>query len=111
MSDVPQLPTLSGGSPISIKERKVLSLDCPKCKTQLDVTNLSFGTNIECPSCRNVTWCPEFKAHWWFRLRNYLISLSISFVLGVGASLLASYIFESNNHQFTLQTPDKGEKQ
>jgi uncharacterized paraquat-inducible protein A len=109
MSDVPRLPTLSGGSPITIKERKILSLDCPKCKSPLDVTNLSFGTNIECPSCKNITWCPEFKPHWWFRLRNYLLSLLVSFVLGVAASLVAAHIYESNNMQQTAESTGKGE--
>lgn len=96
MSDTPQIPTITGGAPISITRREVFSLDCPKCKNALDVTDLSFGTNIECPACKNITWRPEYKPKWWFRFRNFAIATLISFILGFSSSYLANIAFQQN---------------
>jgi hypothetical protein len=57
-----------------------------------DVTDIAFGTMIQCPSCENITWRPEFKPRWYFRLRNFVFSNLVSFNLGVLASLLATCI-------------------
>ncbi len=73
----------------------MFTVKCPKCQEALDVTNLKFGTSIECPKCANVTWCPEFKPRWWFQLRNYVLALGVSFVIGVLASLLATWLWST----------------
>lgn len=104
MSDVPQAPKLAGGAPISITKQEILSLDCPKCKSALNVTDLAFGTNIECPDCKNVTWRPELKLNWWFRLRNLVIANLFSFVIGFSASFAATAIYE--NYKVIDENPD-----
>ncbi len=112
MSDVPQAPKLAGGAPISITKQEIVSLDCPKCKQSLNVTNLAFGTNIECPDCKNVTWRPEFKPKWWFRLRNLVFANFLSFVLGVAASLTATLIHGNSEviDKTAESTQDKGKE-
>lgn len=110
MSDLPQVPKLAGGSPISISKKELFSLDCPKCRKPLDVTNLAFGTNIECPHCKNITWRPEFKPKWWFKARNMIIANIVSLFLGVISSLLASYIYEkTGSKEIELLTDRKME--
>ena len=101
MSDLPERPKLSGGAPITIAKRELFSLDCPKCKSPLDVTDVSFGTNIECPKCENVTWRPEYRPKWWYKLKNLIIANLISFILGIFGSLIASHIYSSTTIEKT----------
>jgi hypothetical protein len=103
MSNLPKAPKLSDGPPICISKREIFSLDCPKCKSPLDVTDLNFGTNIECPSCNNVTWRPEFKPKWWFRLRYFLITTIISFILGFSTSFIANVVYD-NYQEHSVKT-------
>lgn len=93
MNEVPQPPNLKGGSRIVITRRETFALDCPKCKKPLDVTDLAFGTNIECPSCQNITWRPEHTPKWWFRLRNLFLANLLSFILGIIASIVGTWIY------------------
>ena len=110
MSDMPQTPNLASGAPIAITKKQIFSLDCPKCKKPLDVTNLTFGTNIECPNCSNITWRPEFKLGWVFKLKNLIISVLLSFILGVGASLIATYIYKKFSVENPPSTPEQIEE-
>lgn len=89
-----QFAKLSDGSGIAVTRRVWMALTCPKCRKDIDVTGISFGTVIECPHCKNITWRPEFKPRWYFRVRNFVLANLVSFVVGVLASLLASYLYE-----------------
>jgi len=91
MTNDPITPKLSGGPKISIDEITIKTLDCPKCQKQLAVTDLIFGTNIECPDCGNKTWVPEYKPRWWFKLRNFLFTVIITFIIGVFAAIAADW--------------------
>lgn len=94
MSTFPKTPQLSGGAPISVTERRVRSLDCPSCDQPMDITDLRVGTNVACPSCDNVTWCPEYKPRWWFKPFRFVVSLIFAFFVGFFSSYLASYAYE-----------------
>lgn len=94
-NSTPQFAKLADGSGIVVTKRVWMALACPKCRKDIDVTDVSFGTVIQCPHCDNITWRPEFKPRWYFRVRNFIITNLLSFILGVLASLLASYIYEN----------------
>ena len=94
-NNIPDLPTLSDGSRIQFEKKTTLVITCPNpnCNNQLDITNLSFGTVIECPNCNNITWVPEQKPKWWFKLKNFILTIIISFIIGLVSSYIASYAY------------------
>lgn len=94
MSDAPKFPTLSDGAAISVNRRVRYDLDCPKCRKTLDVTDINFGAIIKCPHCKNITWRPEFQPKWYFRLRNFVLAIIGSFILGLLTNLFSSYLWE-----------------
>jgi len=97
------IPNLTGGPGAEVKKqvKTTFILDCPKCKKKLDVTSLAFGTTIECPKCKNVTFRPAYNPPWWLKLMNKgwkaLITGIMTFGLGYGSSYLATYVYERNN--------------
>lgn len=88
---------IADGSGIAVSKRVWIALACPKCRKDIDVTNVTFGTVIACPHCKNITWRPEFKPMWYFRVRNFILANLFSFTLGILASLLAAYIYEHSS--------------
>jgi hypothetical protein len=100
----PTRPRLTGG-PISVSQRTQTLLDCPKCKRSLDITDVRALSPIACPDCENITWAPEYVPRWWYRLRNFVISNLVAFVLGVAGSLLATYIWEQSHSDRVQATP------
>jgi hypothetical protein len=94
VSNAPHIPKLTPGASIEITRVVMFTVNCPKCHEALDVTNLKFGTSMECPHCANVTWCPEFRPRWWFQFRNYLAALLLSFLIGALSSLFATWIWQ-----------------
>ena len=97
------VPLLTGGSGIDLKKqiKTEFILSCPKCGTKLDVTNLSFGTHIECPSCNNITFRPEYKPPWWSKTRNFILTMIGTFLLGFASSFFAAVVYESYKDQKT----------
>ena len=92
----------SGGEAIDIaiktarhtrKRRKVVSI----LKGYHGHTGLAVGTTIACVSCENVTWAPEYVPRWWYRLRNFIFSLILAFIIGVLSSLTATWIGKAAN--------------
>jgi hypothetical protein len=90
-------PSISPGPSIEIRKdvRKILRCPNSSCQKDIDVTNLNFGTNIKCEKCGNVTWVPEYKLKWWFKLRTFILTIILSFILGVIASFSGTYAYEN----------------
>jgi len=90
----PAPPRLTGGGHIEVTKRIQTMVGCPKCLRPLDITDVRVGSSIECPHCTNVTWTPEYVPRWWYRARNYTLSLIGAFVVGVISSYVASYLWD-----------------
>ena len=89
---MPPLAKLTDGSRIIVTTREALT--CPKCSKKFDITDVSFGAVIECPHCNNITWRPEYKPRWYFRVRNFIFSNLASFIIVFLSSLLATCAHE-----------------
>lgn len=94
----PHPPKLTGGPPLVVAKREIVTFDCPKCGQSLDITGVAVGASIECTGCQNVTWAPEYIPRWWYRTRNFGISVVTAFSIGVGASLAATAILAAITH-------------
>jgi hypothetical protein len=92
MTGIPAPPRLTGGQ-VTVTRREQLIVSCPKCSRSIDITGLAVGTTIECSSCSNVTWSPEYVPRWWHRTRMFVFSLIVAYLVGVGSSMTASYLF------------------
>ncbi|MEX0609745.1 MAG: hypothetical protein WD016_03320 [Balneolaceae bacterium] len=88
-------PSIIDSSIVTVSEVNKLELDCPnpKCHIILDVTGLRFGMIVQCTTCLNSTIVPELKLKWWQKLSSYLLSILISFIIGIGASIAGAFIF------------------
>ncbi len=88
----PAPPRLLGGDGIAVTRRIQTMLRCLKCRKSLDITDVKVGTTIGCPECGNITWAPEYVPRWWYRMRNFVLSLIIALAVGVAASLTADFL-------------------
>lgn len=88
------IPSVVDGPRLEVKKKIEYDIPCPKCSKEMRVTNVSDGSLIECKSCGNVTWRMSYIAPWWAKTSKFIISLALSFVLGVASSFAASIIYE-----------------
>lgn len=96
---LPILPNQIPDGPINITERFIKQMECPNpnCNSKLDVTNVNVGTKIQCKNCNNVTWLPDYKKQkWWQKPASIIGGILLSYVIGVGSSITASWVSESN---------------
>lgn len=100
------LPLLASGPGIRLKREEQLILNCPKCNNRMDVSGVHVGQNIQCPACKNMTWVPKMKPRWWQSLPAFLVSVVVSFVIGVGASLTATSIYSNAQDRKESQSPE-----
>ncbi|WP_353632188.1 hypothetical protein ABVN18_05765 [Pseudomonas canadensis] len=91
MSGAPIVPDNVEGNRVSVSQQVIRTIDCPNsdCNQTLNITELSAGAKIKCPSCKNYTWAPEYKSRWWQKLRNFSVAIVVSFVVGILSSLAA----------------------
>lgn len=92
---LPMLPNQIPDGPIDVTERVIKQMECPNpnCTSNLDVTNVNVGTKIQCKDCNNVTWLPDYKKpKWWQKPASILGGLLLSYVIGVGSSVTASWL-------------------
>lgn len=85
-------PQLAGGDELKINRKVFFTISCPKCDQDLNVTGLSGGHNVTCPSCGNITILPDFKPRWWFKARNFILTILLSLIIGFLSSYAASYL-------------------
>jgi hypothetical protein len=100
----PAIPRITGGEELRVSQRRQLLVDCPKCKRNLDITDVRALAPISCPECENVTWAPEYVPKWWQRLRNFVLSNVVAFLVGVAASLVATSLWERSKDAAPAQT-------
>lgn len=81
----------------AVDEIKILAVKCPNpnCTQNLNITNITEGTKIKCPSCGNITWTPSYKKKWWHRGLVFVGGLLLSFAIGVGSSIAATAILDA----------------
>ncbi len=91
---IPTIPDQIDNDPISIQEVTIRQFDCPNpdCDESLDITNVNIGTKIQCKSCNNVTWLPDYVKKWWQKPVSIIGGLLISFIIGVLASITANLL-------------------
>lgn len=92
---LPMLPNQIPDGPIDVIERVIKQMECPNpdCTSNLDVTNVNVGTKIQCKDCNNVTWLPDYKKpKWWQKTASIIGGLFLSYVVGVGSSVTASWL-------------------
>jgi len=92
-------PSVLDSKKPQIQEIKILEVQCPNpdCNQKLDITNINEGTKIKCPQCHNITWTPSYKQKWWHRGIIFIVSLFISFIIGVLSSITATKIIDTIN--------------
>jgi len=90
-----KIPIINDPKRPEVKQIKILQVKCPSlnCDQVLDITNINEGTKITCPKCSNTTWTPSYREKWYQRFSIYLLSVLLSFAIGVGSSLFASAIW------------------
>ena len=97
------IPNLTGGSGVEVRKKvsTVYLTECPKCKTDLDVTSVTFGTHIECPNCKNVTYRPDYTPPWWIKIIDkgwkLILTATLTFGLGLLSSYFATSYYEKEN--------------
>ncbi|EPC7355455.1 BRcat domain-containing protein [Klebsiella aerogenes] len=92
---LPMLPHQIPDGPIDVTERVIKQMECPNpnCNSKLDVTNVNVGTKIQCKDCSNVTWLPDYKKQkWWQKPASFIAGILLSYVIGVGSSITASWL-------------------
>jgi len=87
-------PSLVNGPSAIVKRKLEYDQPCPKCAKEMRITDISEGTPIACSSCGNVTWRIAYNPPWWSKTSRFLLSLLVTFILGVLASLAAAAIYE-----------------
>ncbi len=92
MAPEPVTPRLSAGKSIEVRRKKSIKYEitCPNvgCNESLDVTGLAVGLCIDCPNCDNTTWVPGFTIKWWFKTKNFIITIIVTIILSFLTSLL-----------------------
>ena len=92
MSQPPIPPRLTEDGELAVTKRTFVTFDCPKCHRSLDITRVAFGTTIECPECKNITWAPEYRPKWWHKTRHFVASVFIALVIGILSTIMAPKI-------------------
>lgn len=95
----PTLPHQIPDGPIDITERIIKQMKCPNpdCDASLDITNINEGTKIQCKSCDNVTWLPDYKKQkWWQKPAALIGGALLTYVLGIASSLTVEWTIKSN---------------
>ena len=97
MSSLSRIPEQLGNEPPQVVERAVREVKCPNpsCTLKLDITAIDSGTTIKCQGCSNVTWAPLYENKWWQKIKGFILSLLLSFTIGICGSLAASVIYDS----------------
>ena len=92
MCDEPQVvpAQLVPGLQLKIQRHTIATLPCPKCDRDMGVTGVKEGHSVTCPGCENVTIVPSYAPKWRHKMRNYTISLSVSFIAGIGAGFVVN---------------------
>ena len=104
MAKQPAVPSLTGDSGVEVRKQvnTVYLTECPKCKTDLDVTNVTFGTHIQCPNCQNITYRLDYTPPWWVKAidKGWKAILAIIFTFGLGflSSYFATSVYEDRNN-------------
>lgn len=89
-------PEIVSNNPVVINTKKVSEIDCPNpnCRNTLRIDQLDFGVSVACPHCKNITYNPfEVKKHWWFKMRNFIISIILTLIIGIVAGIAANAIW------------------
>lgn len=100
-----EIPSLTGRG-LTIERRLQTRVNCPGCETPLDITDVKAGATIKCNNCGNVTWTPEYTPRWWYKTRNFVASVTASVVIGVIASLIASYLWQNTGLEVKNRTSE-----
>lgn len=85
-------PILTGKHELGLKKKTVFHLLCPKCDKNIDVTSVQNNTYIQCGSCENITWRPDYDPPWWAKTRNFILSLIGAIVIGIISTIVVAYI-------------------
>jgi len=107
MSNDLSAPKLLVGRELRVTRKVTLIFGCPKCTNDLDVTSITGKATIECLKCNNVTWLPDYQPPWWSKLKTFVLSLVVSFLVGVISSIAGTYawvkIHNVNNKKIELE--------
>lgn len=91
---MPNIPSIVNGPRLEVKKKIEYDLPCPKCAKEMRVTGVTEGSLIECKECGNITWRMAYTPPWWAKTSRFIISILLAFILGIGSSLVASWIYE-----------------
>jgi hypothetical protein len=58
------------------------------------VTDINEGALVECKKCGNITSRMAYSPPWWSKTSRFILSLILTFILGISASLIASWLYE-----------------
>ncbi len=96
MSEPPAKAVAIAGQTVRITKTKITMdwMPCPnpKCKSQLEVTNLTPLNAIRCSKCENVTWLPAYVPKWWQKGWAVLSILGTGVVVGLIVDWLVGWM-------------------
>ncbi|MFZ3116029.1 MAG: hypothetical protein WA121_10560 [Syntrophales bacterium] len=87
-------PSIVNGPRLEVKEIKEYILPCPKCLKDMRITDIAVGAVIKCDDCQNITWRISYIPPWWAKTSRFVLSVLLAFILGLGSSLLATWLYE-----------------